>query len=923
MNSETVIPGSKWWKIDFHTHSPASNDYGREDASLKNIPPEEWLQKAMHAGLDCVVLSDHNSGGWIDRLKAKNKELQEQENRPEWFRELTIFPGVEITVADSSKRVHLLAVFDPSCCSQKITAVLGKCGINDGFGDDKNTSTKTSFIETAQNIKDAGGIPIAAHIDGAKEKGLLENATSLTPELKTSLQSIVAAEFCDYEKFFVQATPELNKAVGCLAKVGGSDAHKPDEIGKHFSWLKMSKLNIEGLRLALMADDHQHYVKNQIEDPNGLPDQFLSKLIIKNMIHCGRVKDQPFVMELHPHFNAIIGGRGTGKSTVLESIRIAAQRDQNFDNTSKIKKNLEKFKELQTKKGVMLEDTEILLELHRRGKKFRLRWQFNGQGAVLEEQHDGDWQKTEPGNLYERFPLSIYSQKQIEELAANSHGLLDIIDRTPDVNHSVWESEWDRVKSDFLQLREQKRAFNRQLAEEPQLLAKLKDVANDLRQYEEKGHGAILKQYQKCIQQKNGLPGGQVFDDLSSGIKEIAEIAELSDFPSHLFNEQDAGTAELREIHEKVVQELGIIAATLGKLAEQVDLLKQKRQNAIDASKWQQAVQESMAAFEELRKEYEAKNSSLSDYGKWVQEKNSLQRKLDQLVSIKKEKEKVEQQAEEKRIYLLAMRNDLLERREKFINKVIGNNKYVRMNLVQFGDVSGLEEKYRTLLNIVNNHDSSVLDENGGILHKLRNWQETHQESDLPHLVQEIKDKTRAIAEGKDSSCHGKFCNRLKELLQNQPTVFDQLDAWWPEDLLRVQYARDGRKFDNLEKGSAGQKASAILAFLLSHGNEPLIIDQPEDDLDNALISELIVTQIHANKERRQLVVVTHNPNIVVNGDAELVHVLQFTKGQVQIGPQGGLDEPDIRKAICDIMEGGRKAFENRYKRMRLESSHV
>lgn len=925
MNSETVIPGSKWWKIDFHTHSPASNDYGREDASLKNIPPEEWLQKAMQAGLDCVVLSDHNSGGWIDRLKAKNKELQEQENRPEWFRKLTIFPGVEITVADSSKRVHLLAVFDPSCCSQKITAVLGKCGINDGFGDDKNTSTKTSFIETAQNIKDAGGIPIAAHIDGAKEKGLLENATSLTPELKKSLQSIVAAEFCNPEKFD-QAAPELKKAVDRLAKLGGSDAHKPDEIGEHFSWLKMSKPNIEGLRLALMADDHQHYVKNQIEDPNCPPDLYLSKLTIKNMSHCGRVKDQPFVMDLHPHFNAIIGGRGTGKSTVLESIRIAAQRDQNFDNKSKIKKSLETFKELQgKKKGVMLEDTEILLELHRRGKKFRLRWQFKGQGAVLEEQNDDGWQETEPGNLSERFPLSIYSQKQIEELAANSDGLLDIIDRTPDVNHSVWESEWERVKSDFLQLREQKRAFDRQLAEEPQLLAKLKDVTSDLRQYEEKGHGAILKQYQKCIQQKNGLPGGQVFDDLSSSIKKIAEIAEMSDFPVHLFDEQDAGAAELREIHDQTVQELGIIAATLGKLAEHVDLLKQKRQNAIAASKWQQAVQESMVAFEELRKEYEAKNSSLSDYGKWVQEKNSLQRKLDQLVSIKKEKEQVERQAEEKWNSLFAMLNDLLERRKEFIKKVIGNNKYVRMNLVQFGDVSSLEEKYRELLHIDKDvFNGSVLDadKEGGILYRLYNWQETHQESDLPQLVQEIKDKTRAIAEGNDSSCHGTFCNKLKELLKNQPTIFDQLDAWWPKDLLRVQYARN-EKFDNLEKGSAGQKASAILAFLLSHGNEPLIIDQPEDDLDNALISELIVTQIHANKERRQLVVVTHNPNIVVNGDAELVHVLQFTKGQVQIGPRGGMDEPNIRKAICDIMEGGREAFENRWKRMRIESSHV
>jgi hypothetical protein len=96
-------------------------------------------------------------------------------------------------------------------------------------------------------------------------------------------------------------------------------------------------------------------------------------------------------------------------------------------------------------------------------------------------------------------------------------------------------------------------------------------------------------------------------------------------------------------------------------------------------------------------------------------------------------------------------------------------------------------------------------------------------------------------------------------------------------------------------------------------------MDQPEDDLDNALIYDLVVRQIHANKNRRQLIIVTHNPNIVVNGDAELVHALKFERGQVQLHLQGGLEEESVRNAICDIMEGGREAFEKRYKRITLE----
>ena len=114
-------PGSKWQKFDFHTHSPASDHYGHGDESLKKIHPEEWLRKTMESGLDCVVVADHNAGGWIDKLKTKNKEIRDQDVKPGWYRDLTIFPGV-----------------------------LGSCGITTGFGDDTKTSTSTGFVATVK-----------------------------------------------------------------------------------------------------------------------------------------------------------------------------------------------------------------------------------------------------------------------------------------------------------------------------------------------------------------------------------------------------------------------------------------------------------------------------------------------------------------------------------------------------------------------------------------------------------------------------------------------------------------------------------------------------------------------------------------------------------------------------------------------------
>jgi len=879
----------------------------------------------MQSELDCVVVTDHNSGEWIDVLKAKNNEISNREIKPEWYRELTIFPGVEITVADSGSRVHLLAVFDPACDRNRITGVLAACGITSGYGDDNKTSTNKGFFDAVKTIisSDFNGIAIPAHIDGSK--GLLEDVTSLTPELEKSLNLVFAAELCDlYE--FDNANLSLKRAVDRLAKLAGSDAHKPDDIGKHFSWLKMSRPSIEGLRLALL--DHEFCVKNQSENPNQLPDIFLSKLTIKFMRHCGRISGQPFVIQLHPHFNSIIGGRGTGKSTILEAIRIALRRDQDLASEApRVKDELDKFMKLSQNKGVMLTDTEILLELHRRGENYQIRWQFGEQDAVLEKQVDSGWQDIEQGDLKGRFPVSIFSQKQINELASNPRGLLEIVDRSPEVDRAEWRSRWESMKSQFLQLKERRRELLRQLSGEQQIRVKLQDVENDLKQYEEKGHGEVLKQYQKRSQQKSGLPDDRIFDDLSTGIRKLAPNAEISDFPAHLFDGQDETADEIKSIHEQTTQELKIVSESLKTLAQSVDALKVQRIDRISSSKWFQAVQTSIIAYDGLVKEYEEKKSqlSISLYGEWVQNRNQLQQQLDNLASVRKETEAIETRIEETLRKLLNLRMELLDKRRGFLNKVIGASAFVRMELVQFGDVSTLEDEYRTLLNIDDGKFiSSVCDQESkqGILWTLLKWEDSKiPESDLPKIISAIKSKTLDIAKGQISGNHGAFDNRLKKLFETQPAIFDQLDAWWPEDMLRVKYSKDpsSSKFDDLEKGSAGQKAAAILAFLLSHGREPLVIDQPEDDLDNALIYDLIVKQIHENKNHRQLIIVTHNPNIVVNGDSELVHVLKFENGQVQIEQQDGLEELPVRDAICTIMEGGRNAFCKRYKRITLD----
>ncbi|CEI82665.1 hypothetical protein BN997_02550 [Oceanobacillus oncorhynchi] len=130
--------------------------------------------------------------------------------------------------------------------------------------------------------------------------------------------------------------------------------------------------------------------------------------------------------------------------------------------------------------------------------------------------------------------------------------------------------------------------------------------------------------------------------------------------------------------------------------------------------------------------------------------------------------------------------------------------------------------------------------------------------------------------------------------------------------------ANNSSSFKSISNASAGQKTSAVLTFLLSYGNSPLILDQPEDDLDNQLIYDLIVNRLKSSKQNRQIITITHNANIPVNGDAEWVIALNSQTKDIEVMYEGSIENESVKNAICDIMEGGEDAFSLRAKRYNI-----
>ena len=150
--------GSKWWKFDFHTHTPASMDYGKADHQIKQtMTPRQWLLDYIQHGIECIAVTDHNTGSWIDRLKIEADNLRSEGHS------IYIFPSIEITAHGN---IHILGIFDIDKTSSFISQIIGATNYS-GTEGDSDAVTQISPQDVIDLIINRGGVAIPAHIDKA------------------------------------------------------------------------------------------------------------------------------------------------------------------------------------------------------------------------------------------------------------------------------------------------------------------------------------------------------------------------------------------------------------------------------------------------------------------------------------------------------------------------------------------------------------------------------------------------------------------------------------------------------------------------------------------------------------------------------------------------------------------------------------
>lgn len=918
-------PGSRWWKFDFHNHTPASTDYKGDT----HITPRQWLQDYLDAGIQCVVVTDHNTGGWIDRLKAELATLKQQD--PNSWEKFSLFPGMELSCNGG---VHLKAILDPSKGTADIEAIRGSVGYQ-GTPGDSDGVTRESVEQVIRAIHLAGGVACAAHVD--QPKGLL-TAISDHHTLQSIFKELDAVEVINPTAPCLQ--PHAAELAG-LAWVLGSDSHKPKDIGRGFTWVKMSAPSIEGLRLALL--DPQSAVRRS-DDCSTYPQQLSHPKIKSITVEKLRLRrTTPLTIHFNPSYNTFIGGRGSGKSTLLECLRLGLARDNELlalGHDHPLKNSFENFKRISTGRhqpGMMLDDSRIAVEVTKGEgdleERFEYRWAkgLDGKFAVVVRRWDnGAWQATQLTEEQARsnFPVKVFSQKQILALADNPQSLIQYIDGVLGDNKANWEAGFALKRDTLIDARRRVRSLEAEIAQKPAVELQYKEASRKAKVFASSNFGPALKSYQRAGKQQRAIE--EFFRQLNDSVQVLQVSAAEAERIKHL-SLSDFETISAAELDQRA--QADTLAQSLVKEFDQINNIiigMQQQVNAAmakcTASQWQQENQVHLDEYARITADLKAQGiNNAEEASSAVALEEQLKKKLDHLTALESELNEARRAVGEAQVAVNAEREKLTIVRQDFLDDVLKSVPELKVSLKTMADAEAGATSLREVLRL--DMDGTFIKE---ILGETDDdppkpcgmiWDMVNpvSASTVPERLQEIKQSLEELNEQVlNTKLHGKFVKRLREMKHDvAAAVFDELATWYPEDAVDLQYKRDeSSSFQSLQQASAGQKTAAILSFLLAHGDEPLLMDQPEDDLDNALVSQLVVSQLRSNKSRRQLIVITHNANIVVNGDAELVMPMEFIAGQIVSNTAGGLQERLVREKVCAIMEGGKEAFEQRYKRI-------
>ena len=588
--------------------------------------------------------------------------------------------------------------------------------------------------------------------------------------------------------------------------------------------------------------------------------------------------------------NCVIGGRGTGKTTLLELVRWALGRVE-----PEHRKRVSRLVEANLSGGRVEVDIETA-----DGIAYTVRRSRKQEPVVLSE--DGTILDID---IKRRtlFSAEIYSQGEIERIANNPAFQLKLIDRFVSAEIARIESEIRacikeaEANADVLGETENRIEVEKQkVAELPEILDRLSAMEIE----ESDSFAAMLKSEVEAsgLRQREMRASAALQETFNTANASIMQV--VRQFRSDISGIGWSAVVDGRNGAEWTTTQAAV--ETSARVIESHLL-----QAAAAATDGASMVQGARSDLRGLHQEQEAAYQDLVTQNQSHREQTTARDALVKKRVLLEEKKAVVVQLQERARMLEAERNQLLHRlselrdgRFRVRNSVVEHLNAtlaptIRVSLEQQGETSKYKEWLTTAMR------------GSGLQYRtiVARMVDRLPPRELSELIRASDHSGLANALDIDDARAGKCLLQLADHARH-------VELAPVDDRPKIEL-KDGVDYKAAHSLSTGQKCTTILPILLMQSVNPLVVDQPEDNLDNAFIYEVVVAAIRAASTRRQLLFATHNPNIPVLGDAETVLVLQSTGRLASLAAGGTVDE--VKDHIETILEGGREAFMRRKER--------
>ena len=925
--------GAHFYRCDLQVHTP-------RDTNWKGTTPVSEADRSAYAatligkcrdlGIHAVAITDHHDMAFVSYVRdAATRETDRDGVVLPPEERLVVFPGMELTLGVPCQA---LLIFDAGFPQDLFSLAMTALAIKPAPDTARKIAqvTRLGHIDSLRALKETldthqylrNRYIVFPHVGENGEfslirKGLADKYVDMPcvggfvdgslDRVSRGTRNIIDGK----------AQQWGSKRIACFQT---SDSRSEDHaaLGRATTWVKWAVPTAEALRQACLAQESRvtHLAPR-------LPAVSVLGIAVSNSSFLG-----PVDLQFNRQYNALIGGRGTGKSTILEYLRWAlCDQPPPGADVIGVPNYLARRRHLVEQTLKPLNATvDVRFELH--GVLHTVR-RDSQTGEVSIKISEGEMAPCSADEIRGLLPIQAYSQKQLSDVSVRVEELLRFVtapvrkeldgirDRLQERSEAVREA-YARVRRrrDLERMLEERRLSENSLSEQgDRLRAGLTGLSDEDQAVLRLG-SVYADANQLVISWRDGA---SVVQEQAARLREtIRTNLSAAEEPP----EQPAG-ATLGEAFGEYRNFLAHAGESIDRLIERAEMMTGPSVQMPESSPWRQWAK----ALAEFRKGYNAaverssaQREQMEQLGKVEEELQEKRRQTNRIRDEVRALGSVEDaylDARNSWKSLLNAHDDVLDQQCERLTEQ--SERAIRARVGRYADPAEFVGSLKRLI-----AGSRVP---GG---KIDNLGQAIVEAETPHKRDEtwealLKDLERLAAfdlerDGIEKRPEAATLTRLGLTAANLDGIGRQLglDEWLALSLTPVnsdavfEYKTREMEYIPFANASAGQQATALLTTLLNQDGPPLIVDQPEEDLDNPVILD-IVSAVWKAKQKRQLIFASHNANLVVNGDAELVAWCDYraapdqSRGEV-VG-EGAIDVDDVREAIKRIMEGGERAF--------------